>query len=89
MRRVGLQLIQEKRAAILQEKDELTSKSMAGSDILSVLVRANMATDLKESERMTDEEMMGQITTMLLAGESPASRCKGVRIDPMPLVNRT
>lgn len=28
-----------------------------------------MATDLKDSERMTDDEMMGQINTMLAAGK--------------------
>ena len=36
-------------------------------------VRANMAHDLKESQRMTDEEVLGQITTFMLAGQETSS----------------
>lgn len=69
MNRVGNQLVQEKKQAIIAEKGISSDvKSHAGRDLLSVLVKANMATDLKENERMSDGEMIGQITTMLLAG---------------------
>lgn len=71
--RVGNQLVQEKKQAILSEKESYDIKVHAGKDLLSILVNANMATDLKESERMSDGEMIGQITTMLLAGMFPTS----------------
>ncbi|KAG8889125.1 hypothetical protein FRB98_005740 [Tulasnella sp. 332] len=76
MDRVSRQLVQEKKTALLQEKGdegELKSKNMAGRDLLSVLAKANMACDIKSSEKLTDEEMMGQITTMLLAGHETTS----------------
>ncbi|KAG9003824.1 hypothetical protein FRB93_010840 [Tulasnella sp. JGI-2019a] len=71
-----IQLVREKKAALLQEKDDrgaLHSKNVVGRDLLSVLAKANMASDIKESEKMTDEEMTGQISTMLLAGHETTS----------------
>ncbi|KAG9003813.1 hypothetical protein FRB93_010829 [Tulasnella sp. JGI-2019a] len=76
MNRVGRQLVQKKKAALLQETidgGEVVSKDVVGRDLLSVLARANMASDIKDSEKMMDEEMMGQITTMLLAGHETTS----------------
>lgn len=32
-----------------------------------------MAPDLKDSQRMTDEELLGQITTFMLAGQETSS----------------
>ncbi|KAG9003793.1 hypothetical protein FRB93_010809 [Tulasnella sp. JGI-2019a] len=72
MDRVGRQLVQQKKAALLHEKGD-QSKHATGRDILSVLVRANTALNIKDSEKMTDEEMMGQITIMLLAGHETTS----------------
>ncbi|KAG9018779.1 hypothetical protein FRB90_009783 [Tulasnella sp. 427] len=71
MERVGLQLVKEKRAAIIaasKSEEGLEKKTVGGRDLLSVLIAANMATDVKESERMSDEEVSGQIRTMLIAG---------------------
>ncbi|KAG8855329.1 hypothetical protein FRB96_007127 [Tulasnella sp. 330] len=76
MDRVGRKLVEEKKAALLQKKNDgvqLQSKNVAGRDLLSVLIKANMASDIMDSEKMTDEEMMGQITTMLLAGHETTS----------------
>ncbi|KAG8855330.1 hypothetical protein FRB96_007128 [Tulasnella sp. 330] len=74
--RVGRKLVEEKKAALLQEKNDeasLQQKNVAGRDLLSVLIKANTTPGLKSSEKMTDEEMMGQITTMLLAGHETTS----------------
>ncbi|KAG9023892.1 hypothetical protein FRB95_012370 [Tulasnella sp. JGI-2019a] len=74
MDRVGMDLVQRRKAALLHESaGELKSSSVVGRDLLSILVKANMATDLKDSERMTDDEMMGQINTMLAAGQETTS----------------
>jgi cytochrome P450 len=40
-----------------------------GKDLLSLIVRANMDPDLKANQRMSDTEVLGQITTFFLAGK--------------------
>lgn len=36
--------------------------------LISRMIRANMATNLKPSDRMSNEELMGQMTTLIIAG---------------------
>lgn len=43
--------------------DESSPKSL-----IYRMIRANMATDLKPSERMSNSELMGQMTTLIIAG---------------------
>lgn len=64
--RIGRQLVEDKKRAVGDDK-------VAGRDLLSLIVRANMDPDLKETQRMTDEEMFGQITTFMLAGQETSS----------------
>lgn len=76
MARVGRQLVEEKRATILAEASvsgNLQKKEFKGKDILSVIVKANMATDVKDTERMSDQEVIDQISTMLVAGHETTS----------------
>lgn len=72
MQRIGRKLLDERRAAILAEviggADAVEKKSMSGKDIFSVMIKANMAKDVKDSERMTDEEVIDQIATIVIAG---------------------
>ncbi|KAG9018780.1 hypothetical protein FRB90_009784 [Tulasnella sp. 427] len=71
MARVGKQLVQDKRNAVLAAASGgagVEKKAVVGRDLLSVLIKANMAQDVKDSERMSEEEVMGQIMTMLIAG---------------------
>ncbi|KIO34090.1 hypothetical protein M407DRAFT_64608 [Tulasnella calospora MUT 4182] len=71
MARIGKQLVQDKRAAVVAATSGsggVEKKTVVGRDLLSVLIKANMARDVKDSERMSDEEVMGQIMTMLIAG---------------------
>ena len=65
MRRIGLQLIAEKKAAILAEKpssgkDTLARKDLQGRDLLTLLLKANMAMDIPEDQRLTDEEVLAR-----------------------------
>lgn len=75
MRRIGQQLIAEKKAAILAEqhthsekpdKAGFEKKDVQGRDLLTLLIKGNMATDIPESQRLTDDEV--------LARESPCMR---------------
>ncbi|KAG9019419.1 hypothetical protein FRB90_002571 [Tulasnella sp. 427] len=66
--RIGRKLIADKRKLVLEEKG-----TSAARDILSVLLRANMEDNLKDSERLSEDEVVGQIATMLLAGHETTS----------------
>ncbi|KIJ35946.1 hypothetical protein M422DRAFT_34466 [Sphaerobolus stellatus SS14] len=84
MDRLGRQFINNKKQAILAEAAART-KGTAGQayvekntlttrDLLSRLMVANMANDLPENQRLSDEEVMAQIPTFLIAGhETTAS----------------
>lgn len=66
MRRIGMQLIAEKKAAILaasQDGKGVEKKDVVGRDLLTLLIKANMATDIPESQRLTDEEVVAQVPT--------------------------
>ncbi|KAI0360867.1 cytochrome P450 [Trametes cingulata] len=78
IKRVGLQLVQERKAAILREAEEkhldaLERKDLQGRDLLTLLIRANMAKDVPESQRLSDADVLGQIPTFLLAGHETTS----------------
>lgn len=49
------------------------SSATGGKDLLFLMMRSNMSHDLSESERMTDPELLGQMTTLLLAGHETTS----------------
>ncbi|KAH9919323.1 cytochrome P450, partial [Fomitopsis serialis] len=58
--------IYEAKKAVLRQGDEVVSKQLAeGKDIMSILMRANMAAN--ESERLPEEEVLAQITTFTFA----------------------
>ncbi|KAH9920872.1 cytochrome P450 [Epithele typhae] len=78
MRRIGLQLIREKREAILAESSGKGSGSVGkhdveGRDLLSLLIKANMASDLPDEQRLSEEEVLSQIPTFLIAGHETTS----------------
>ncbi|KAH9894821.1 cytochrome P450 [Cubamyces lactineus] len=79
IKRVGMQLVAERKAAILREasekhKDGVERKDLKSRDLLTLLIKANMAKDVPESQRLSDEDVLGQIPTFLLAGhESTAT----------------
>ncbi|KAI9458493.1 cytochrome P450 [Russula earlei] len=78
IRRVGSQLIQEKKTAVLAENDANGSSAVGkqdvqGHDLLSLLIKSNIAVDKPESMRMSDTEIVSQIPTFLLAGHETTS----------------
>lgn len=64
MRQVGLQLIADKKATIVSEKAPDASNSekrdLKNRDLLSLLLRANIGTDIPESQRLNDEEVLAR-----------------------------
>ena len=68
MRRIGLKLIAEKKASILAATGQgsIEKKHVIGRDLLTLLIKANMATDIPESQRLTDEEVLARELFLLM-----------------------
>ncbi|KAI0741702.1 cytochrome P450 [Daedaleopsis nitida] len=77
MQRIGKQILAERKAGILHESSEkartLEKKDVQGRDLLTLLIKANMATDVPESQRLSDEEVVAQIPTFFVAGHETTS----------------
>ncbi|TBU23441.1 cytochrome P450 [Dichomitus squalens] len=72
MRRIGMELIAEKKGEILHKAAEGKEKPH-GRDLLTLLLKANMATDLPENQRLSDEDVLAQVPTFLVAGHETTS----------------
>ncbi|CAE6426980.1 unnamed protein product [Rhizoctonia solani] len=70
MHRIGMKLIAEKKAAL--EQDYKTGSTSHGRDLLTLLIKSNMA-DENQAHRMSDDEVLGQISTFLTAGHETTS----------------
>ncbi len=64
MQRIARQILTDRKAEILRESHEkpgvLEKKDLQGRDLLTLLIKANMATDIPENQRMTDEEVLSR-----------------------------
>ncbi|KNZ77018.1 Bifunctional P-450/NADPH-P450 reductase [Termitomyces sp. J132] len=60
MSRIGEELLQESKSLI---RDKETQR-----DLLTLMVKSNMATDLPENQRMSDQDVLAQVPTFLIAG---------------------
>ncbi|KAI0751622.1 cytochrome P450 [Daedaleopsis nitida] len=68
-RRIGMQLIQERKKGILNESSyTIEKKDIVGRDILTLLMKANLATDVPDDQRLSDDEVFAQIGSLLAAG---------------------
>ncbi|CAE6464609.1 unnamed protein product [Rhizoctonia solani] len=70
MRRVGMRLIADKKDAL--EHDLKTGSTSHGRDLLTLLIKSNMAYE-NESHKMSDDEVLGQISTFITAGHETTS----------------
>ncbi|KAF8809591.1 cytochrome P450 [Phlegmacium glaucopus] len=72
MGRIGSDLLKQSKAS---HKDDKGIKSSGRKDILSLLVQANTMRhdDLPEAQRMSDEDVLAQIPTFLIAGHETTS----------------
>ncbi|KAI0328401.1 cytochrome P450 [Cubamyces sp. BRFM 1775] len=81
IKRVGMQLVAERKTAILREmsemhKDGIERKDLKDRDLLTLLIKANMAKDVPESQRLSDEDVLGRDalrSSFLLAGHETTS----------------
>ncbi|KAI0744951.1 cytochrome P450 [Earliella scabrosa] len=77
MQRIAKQILSERKAEIRRESSEkagsVEKKDLQGRDLLTLLIKANMATDIPENQRMTDDEVLSQVPTFLVAGHETTS----------------
>jgi len=60
MARIGRQLLGDSKAAIVASEKAGEKNNTGGRDLLSLLVRANTATELSDSQRMSDEDVLAR-----------------------------
>ncbi len=76
IRSIGENVISRKKAEILATTEigsegRVEKKNIQGRDLLSLLIKANMASDIPDNARMTDEDIMARESkspTFLFAG---------------------
>ncbi|CCM05372.1 uncharacterized protein FIBRA_07588 [Fibroporia radiculosa] len=77
MKHVGLQIIRDSEADIMRmaelKNTHKKNETMQGRDLLTVLIKANMDSNISESHRLSDEEVLAQILTFLVAGHDTTS----------------
>ncbi|KAJ7115348.1 cytochrome P450 [Mycena epipterygia] len=71
MHSIGAQLVSKSKASIQASEGEKTLSSRR--DLLSVLLKANMATNTPENQRLSETEVIAQIPTFFLAGHETTS----------------
>ncbi|KAJ7352448.1 cytochrome P450 [Mycena albidolilacea] len=68
---VGHELVEQSKLAAAKET---AGEPFSGRrDLLSLLLKANLSADIPERQRLSDEEVIGQIPTFLLAGHETTS----------------
>ncbi|KAI0373129.1 cytochrome P450 [Pilatotrama ljubarskyi] len=67
----SLQIVNEKKAAVERGDEALKQQVGEGKDIMSVLLRANM--NASEEDRLQDEEVIAQVSTLVLAAMDTTS----------------
>ncbi|KAI0039550.1 cytochrome P450 [Auriscalpium vulgare] len=75
---IGTKLIAEKKAEILaitetDAKGGVEKRNIQGHDLLSLLMKANMASDIPDNQRMSDADILSQVPTFLIAGHETTS----------------
>ncbi|OCH88173.1 cytochrome P450 [Obba rivulosa] len=77
MCRIGMRLVQERKISVAKlattEESGVEKNDLHGRDLLTLLVRANMATDLPESVRLSGEDVLSQVPTFLVADHETTS----------------
>ncbi|KAJ3890390.1 cytochrome P450 [Lentinula edodes] len=71
MDRIGQELLQESKAQLMTSGRKVDT--WRSKDLLSLLVRSNMNTDIPYRQRMSDEDVLAQVPTFVFAGHDTIS----------------
>jgi cytochrome P450 len=66
-------LTEEIGTTIVERKKQDMEKGSTGKDLLSILMKANTSSEIAKEDRMSDAQVMAQITTFMLAGGETSS----------------
>lgn len=69
MLRIGGKLLRDSHTAVRAENEVVEKSSWKRRDLLSLLVRANMAGDLPSSQRMSDEDVLARQFFILILNQ--------------------
>ncbi|KAF7341829.1 hypothetical protein MSAN_02038100 [Mycena sanguinolenta] len=70
MKRIGRKLLADSRRQLAEDGEANSSRAR---DLLTLLVRANTAKDLPPDQRLSDEDVIAQVPTFLVAGHETTS----------------
>ncbi|CUA72792.1 Cytochrome P450 97B3, chloroplastic [Rhizoctonia solani] len=70
IRRIGMSIVNDKKVVLQENKGDAESH---GRDLLTLLIKSNISPDLDSNQAMTDDEILGQISTFLAAGHETTS----------------
>ncbi|KAF8738044.1 cytochrome p450, partial [Rhizoctonia solani] len=70
IRRIGMEIVEDKKKILYQNQG---GDEFYGRDLLTLLIKSNIAPDIEKDQAMTDEEIFGQISTFLAAGHETTS----------------
>ncbi|KAJ2927120.1 hypothetical protein H1R20_g10018, partial [Candolleomyces eurysporus] len=73
MDRIGRELLVRNKREILNSKATSAKQDFRKRDLLTCLMRANMADDLPEHQRMSDVDVLAQVPTFITAGHETSS----------------
>lgn len=78
MRRIGLQLIQDKQKEMLEEANvsgdgTVLEKKVQERDLLSLMIKSSMSTTTPDDQKMSVPQILDQIPTFLIAGHETTS----------------
>ncbi|KAK2465775.1 hypothetical protein APHAL10511_002319 [Amanita phalloides] len=65
IRQLSVEIYESKKKYLIEGDEAVTKQIGAGKDVLSVLMKANL--DVAEGDRLSDEEIIGQISTLTFA----------------------
>ncbi|KAJ3824342.1 cytochrome P450 [Lentinula raphanica] len=71
MERIGRDLLRQSKAQLAATGEK--GDGWRARDLLTLLVRSNMSKDIPENQRMTDEDVIAQVPTFLVAGHETTS----------------
>ena len=66
------QFVQEKKAAIkasTEQDGNVERKSVHGRDLLTLLIKANMASDIPRDQRLSEEEVLSRMLFLFFTSE--------------------
>ena len=59
MNEIGMDILQKRKAELLNA-GSVEKKDVIGRDLLTLLLKANMAIDIPDHQRLTDEEVLAR-----------------------------